>query len=110
MIGALASVDISLVVGVEVHCVSEWGHDSRPDYLRLGAMIEAMGHPTTVALTATDSPPVRDENIERLGLRDPAVVVTGFDRPNIALAVETFVAGRDAETGRVPSEPPWSTG
>ncbi|MGI8406234.1 MAG: RecQ family ATP-dependent DNA helicase [Thermomicrobiales bacterium] len=80
----------ALFVVDEAHCISEWGHDFRPDYLRLGAMIEQLGHPLTLALTATAAPPVRQEIIERLGMRDPAVVVKGFDRPNIRLAVETF--------------------
>ncbi|MEJ7763003.1 MAG: RecQ family ATP-dependent DNA helicase [Thermomicrobiales bacterium] len=95
VVSALSAATVSPVVVDEAHCVSEWGHDFRPDYLRLGAVIEAMGHPTVVALTATASPPVRDEIIDRLHLRDPAIVVTGFDRPNISLSVETFVEGRD---------------
>ena len=83
----------SLVVVDEAHCISEWGHDFRPEYLRLGAIIDELGRPTTLALTATAAPPVRNEIIERLGLRDPNVVVHGFDRPNIWLGVETFVEG-----------------
>src|SRR5919202_2416761 len=78
----------SLLVVDEAHCISEWGHDFRPDYLRLGAAAEALGRPTILALTATAAPPVRDEIVERLGLRDPAIIVRGFDRPNIRLAVE----------------------
>jgi ATP-dependent DNA helicase RecQ len=80
----------SLFVVDEAHCVSEWGHDFRPDYLRLGAIIEELGHPTILALTATASQPVRDEIILRLGMRNPDVVVQGFDRPNIWLEVERF--------------------
>ncbi len=78
----------SLFVVDEAHCVSEWGHDFRPEYLRLGAVIEALGHPTVVGLTATAAPPVREEILQRLQMRDPRVVVRGFDRPNIHLAVE----------------------
>jgi ATP-dependent DNA helicase RecQ len=79
-----------LVVVDEAHCISEWGHDFRPEYLRLGAAIEALGRPTTLALTATAAPPVREEIVERLGMREPALVVRGFDRPNIHLAVHPF--------------------
>lgn len=80
----------ALFVIDEAHCVSQWGHDFRPDYLRLQAAIEAVGRPTVLALTATAAPPVRAEIIERLALRDPAVIATGFDRPNIFLDVRRF--------------------
>jgi ATP-dependent DNA helicase RecQ len=77
----------SLIAVDEAHCVSAWGHDFRPDYLRLGDAIRALGHPPVVALTATAAPPVREEIIERLGLRDPVEVVRGFERANIFLEV-----------------------
>jgi ATP-dependent DNA helicase RecQ len=80
----------SLFVVDEAHCISEWGHDFRPDYLRLGAAIAALGHPRILALTATAAPTVREEIIERLGMRDPQVIVQGFDRPNIWLSVKQF--------------------
>jgi ATP-dependent DNA helicase RecQ len=94
----------SLFVVDEAHCISDWGHDFRPDYLRLGAAAEELGRPPVLALTATASPPVREEIAERLRMRDPAVVVRGFDRPNISLAVETHFderAQRDALLARV---------
>ena len=88
----ISAAQPTLFVVDEAHCVSAWGHDFRPDYLRLGGVIEALGHPLVLALTATASPPVRDELVGRLGMRDPAVVVRGFDRPNIWLDVETFTS------------------
>lgn len=84
-----------LVAVDEAHLVSEWGQDFRPDYLRLPAAIRAMGRPPILALTATAAPPVRDEIVHRLEMRSPAVVVGGFDRPNLNLAVHTFA---DEET------------
>lgn len=88
----------SLFVIDEAHCISEWGHDFRPDYLRLGAVIEALGHPRVLALTATAAPTVREEIISQLGMRDFEVFVQGFDRPNIWLEVRRFeaVAAKEA--------------
>ncbi|MEO3807597.1 RecQ family ATP-dependent DNA helicase [Sphaerisporangium sp. B11E5] len=83
----LAAAAPSLMVVDEAHCVSAWGHDFRPDYLRLGAVAEALGRPAIAALTATAAPPVRAEIIERLGMRDPVTIVRGFDRPGISLEV-----------------------
>jgi ATP-dependent DNA helicase RecQ len=80
----------ALIVVDEAHCVSEWGHDFRPEYLKLGGVIEALGHPTVLALTATAAPPIRAEIIERLGMRETREIVRGFDRPNIWLGVERF--------------------
>lgn len=89
-INALESANISLFVIDEAHCVSEWGHDFRPDFLQLGPAIERLGHPVVLAMTATASPQVREELIARLGMRNPAVFVHGFDRPNIFLRVDHF--------------------
>jgi ATP-dependent DNA helicase RecQ len=96
----LAVARPSLLVVDEAHCVSEWGHDFRPDYLRVGAAAEALGRPTIIALTATAAPPVRDEIVERLGLRDPAILIRGFDRPNIRLEVQRFHGEQGAERKR----------
>lgn len=92
---ALKAGGISLFVIDEAHCISAWGHDFRPEYLQLGPVIEALGHPVVLAMTATASPEVRDEIIQRLGLRDPAVFVSGFDRPNISLRVDSFSSESD---------------
>ncbi|WP_369140062.1 RecQ family ATP-dependent DNA helicase [Modestobacter versicolor] len=78
----------ALFVVDEAHCVSAWGHDFRPDYLRLGGVVQQLGHPTVLALTATAAPPVRAEIVERLAMAEPEVVVAGFDRPEIRLEVE----------------------
>jgi ATP-dependent DNA helicase RecQ len=90
VLGELREAKPSLLVVDEAHCISEWGHDFRPDYLRLGAFAAELGHPTLLALTATASPPVRREIVERLGMEKPEVVVRGFDRPNLHLAVRRF--------------------
>jgi ATP-dependent DNA helicase RecQ len=84
----LAAVRPSLVAVDEAHCVSTWGHDFRPDYLRLGELVQDIGQPRLVALTATAAGPVRDDIVERLHLRNPRVVVAGFGRENLALRVE----------------------
>jgi ATP-dependent DNA helicase RecQ len=90
VVDALRQAEVSLFVVDEAHCISEWGHDFRPDYLRLGAVIETLGHPVTLALTATASRAVRAEIVERLRMRDPRILVSGFDRPEIRLRVDRF--------------------
>ncbi|MDB9526620.1 ATP-dependent DNA helicase [Oscillatoria sp. CS-180] len=80
----------SLFVVDEAHCISEWGHDFRTDYLQLGDAIETLGRPTVLALTATASPLVRQEITERLRLKDPVEIVQGFDRPNLFLEAHRF--------------------
>jgi ATP-dependent DNA helicase RecQ len=88
VVAAIRQAGPALFVVDEAHCVSAWGHDFRPDYLRLGGVVEQLGHPPVLALTATAAPPVRAEIVGRLEMRDPAIVVAGFDRPEIRLEVE----------------------
>jgi RecQ family ATP-dependent DNA helicase len=83
----LKSVNIALFAVDEAHCISQWGHDFRPDYLRLQSFRERIGRPQTVALTATATPYVRADIIEQLKLDDPRAFVSGFDRPNLSLGV-----------------------
>ena len=71
----------------EAHCISQWGHDFRPDYRRLGGFRAELGVPAA-AFTATATPDVRDDIATQLGLQDPLELVTGFERPNLTLAVE----------------------
>jgi ATP-dependent DNA helicase RecQ len=72
----------------EAHCISEWGHDFRPSYLRLGAARERLGNPVALALTATATPRVRGDIAERLRLRDPVLLIAPAHRKNLRLTVE----------------------
>ena len=83
---AMQRAQPGLFVVDEAHLISQWGRDFRPDYMRLGAQAEAVGAPVRLALTATAAPPVRQEIVRRLELRDPDVVIGDFDRPNIELS------------------------
>ena len=78
---------IGLFVVDEAHCVSQWGHDFRPDYFRLADAARWLGAEAIVASTATATPQVAADIVARLGLRDPVKVATGFDRPNLSFAV-----------------------
>jgi ATP-dependent DNA helicase RecQ len=99
VVDAIRDAGPALFVVDEAHCVSAWGHDFRPDYLRLGSVIELLGHPTVLALTATAAPPVRAEIVERLEMRDPQIVVAGFDRPEIRLEVDHYADAHGKEQG-----------
>ena len=83
----LQSVSVSLFAVDEAHCISTWGHDFRPDYLRLKNIIPLLGKPQTLALTATATPYVRSDIIQQLGLVGPEAFVSGFDRPNLTIDV-----------------------
>lgn len=99
----LRDVPVARFVVDEAHCVSEWGHDFRPDYRRLAAAADACGRgdggagrPPLLAFTATATPEVRDDIVTMLGLRSPQIFVAGFDRPNIELHVRA-VSGDEAK-------------
>src|SRR5215216_1489835 len=84
---ALQSIPISLFAVDEAHCISTWGHDFRPDYMRLRNVIRSLGRVQTLALTATATPYVRSDIIQQLGLTNPQTFVSGFDRPNLSIEV-----------------------
>jgi ATP-dependent DNA helicase RecQ len=92
---ALAQRKIALFVVDEAHCVAEWGHDFRPDYLRLHSAIDSLGRPPVMAATATATPRVADEIAARLGLREWLSIRSGFDRPSLAFDVVS-VEGKGA--------------
>ena len=79
----LAEIGVSLLAVDEAHCISEWGHDFRPSYLRVRQMRHRLGKPVTIALTATATPEVRKDIVRQLALAHPEVIVTGFDRANL---------------------------
>jgi ATP-dependent DNA helicase RecQ len=78
---------IALLAVDEAHCISEWGHDFRPAYLEIPQARKTMGDPPTVALTATATPEARKDIVRHLELRSPAVIVRGFDRPNLVWSI-----------------------
>ena len=84
---AVQSIPVSLFAVDEAHCISTWGHDFRPDYLRLKHVIRSLGQIQTIALTATATPYVRSDIIQQLGLAQPQTFVSGFDRPNLSIEV-----------------------
>jgi len=107
----LADVPLALIAIDEAHCVSQWGHDFRQDYLALDTLGELFPGVPRMALTATATPIVRQEIVERLALNDPAIFVSPFDRPNIRYLVQPkgnarrqladFLRGHADETGIV---------
>ncbi|HEY2769123.1 MAG TPA: RecQ family ATP-dependent DNA helicase [Solirubrobacteraceae bacterium] len=109
---AISQARIGLFVVDEAHCVSQWGHDFRPDYFSLAQAARRLGARATIALTATATPQVADDIARRLELRDPVRVTTGFDRPNLSFAVvrcggaidkERRIAAALGEPGALPA-------
>ena len=93
--GLLAALRVRRFIVDEAHCISTWGHDFRPDYRLIGAALDACDRPPIGAFTATATPDVRQDIASNLGLRDPLVVVTGFNRPNLRLEAVQARGGRD---------------
>lgn len=92
----VANITLSLVAVDEAHCISEWGHDFRPEYLQIGDLVRELRPPRVMACTATATPVVRDEILERLGLSaDTPQLVRGFARPNLALRVAELSGPRE---------------
>jgi ATP-dependent DNA helicase RecQ len=83
----LMSREVSLFVIDEAHCVSQWGHDFRPDYMMLGSIAKRLGRPPIMALTATAPPAVQDDVVEQLGMREPYRIIGELVRPNLLLEV-----------------------
>jgi ATP-dependent DNA helicase RecQ len=90
----LQEIEVSLFAIDEAHCISEWGHDFRPSYMRLRHAIEHIGRPPIVALTATATPEVKEDIARQLNLNLPEILVSGFDRPNLKFGV---IKARDPE-------------
>jgi len=86
-IAALKEIKVSLFAIDEAHCISQWGHDFRPSYLKLREAIKLTGEPPVLALTATATPEVREDIITQLGLEPSELVITGFARPNLQFGV-----------------------
>lgn len=97
---ALSQADIGLIAVDEAHCISQWGHDFRPDYLELGDIRSQVGHPVMMALTATATTLVQRDILEHLGMSDAEVIVSGFERPNLFYEVVETI-GQQEKIGRI---------
>jgi len=93
----LGSCDVSMIAVDEAHCISHWGHDFRPDYLRIGDVIRRLSPKRVLACTATATPRVRDEIRQRLSLEGAHEVLRGFARPNLHLEARSVEGPREAK-------------
>jgi ATP-dependent DNA helicase RecQ len=96
-VDAARRCELTLLAVDEAHCVSEWGHDFRPDYARLGRFRAQLGNPPTIALTATATDAVRRDIVELLALDDPQVFITGFERPNLFYRAQVAATDREKD-------------
>ena len=101
MLERLAGIGIAMLAVDEAHCISEWGHDFRPSYRRIGTIRKQLGGPQTIALTATATPDVREDIVRQLELDNAAVVVGGFDRTNLTYHVSATPKQKDKDTAAV---------
>ncbi|MEO1028626.1 MAG: DNA helicase RecQ [Pseudomonadota bacterium] len=90
----LVNLDIALIAVDEAHCVSQWGHDFRPDYRLLGQLREQLPHVPWIAVTATADRRTRDDIVDQLSLKSPGLHIASFDRPNLALSAEAKSGSR----------------
>ena len=97
---ALSQVKIGLMAVDEAHCISQWGHDFRPDYLHIAAVRGQLGNPVTVALTATATPQVQNDIVRLLELTSSERIVTGFNRPNLIFRVR-YTTDQAAKLGEL---------
>ncbi len=100
----MPKLKVKLFAVDEAHCVSQWGHDFRPEYSQLGYVREKLGKPPTIALTATATGDVRKDIVRQIGLSEPKIYVTGFDRPNLLYESRSMpkVKEKDAAADRSP--------
>lgn len=94
----LKTLRVSLLAVDEAHCISQWGHDFRPDYRTLREVRTLLGDPVTIALTATATPEVREDILKQLGLYDARIVISGFERPNLYFEVQHVRSDQDKYT------------
>jgi ATP-dependent DNA helicase RecQ len=97
----LRDAGVSLLAVDEAHCISEWGHDFRPSYLRIAKIREKLGRPPTIALTATATPNVRSDIVAQLELQSPSTIITGFDRKNLSYHVLSTRTEQDKDDALV---------
>jgi ATP-dependent DNA helicase RecQ len=93
----LRETKVQLLAVDEAHCISEWGHDFRPDYARLGKLRQRLNNPQTIALTATATPDVRGDIVAQLRIREAKIFITGFSRPNLRFEVQQVFSEPDRD-------------